>query len=50
MPDKKKDTKDLAVLRVKYASYRRKQTADPDKAESPLGFKVWVKEQSNKSE
>ena len=49
MSDKKKDTKDLAVLRVKYAAYRRKQTANPDKAENILGFKPWVKEQSTKS-
>ena len=49
MTDKKKDTKDLAVLRVKYAAYRRQQTADQDKAESLLGFKAWAKEPSTKS-
>lgn len=42
--------KDIALLRVKYAAYRREQTADPDKVTKTLGFKAWVKQNSKKSE
>jgi len=48
MPKSKKS--DLAVLRVKYAAYRRKQSVTPEKMESMLGFKAWVKQQNSKSE
>ena len=43
MADKKKD---LALMRVKYASYRNKMRK-AGKVEKTVGFKAWMKETKN---
>lgn len=48
MPDKKK--KDMNILRIKYAAYRRELLAEGNDLSNVLSFKEWLKKRNDKSE